>query len=85
MGREPILDAKKKRIGYIETTSSMGRTIIRDQVNRIKGELRTSGNKIEAFDASHQRLGYYDKLRDETFDRSNKRLGKGNLLLNFFF
>ena len=84
MGREPILYARKNRIGYIET-SITGRSIIRDKMNRKIGELKPSGNRIVAYDGMLHKLGYYDKFRDATFDTMNKKIGKGNLLLNFFF
>ena len=84
MGREPILDAKKKKIGYIETRPN-GNSVITDIHFRKLGELKVSGNRIEAYNAKFQKLGYYDKPHDATFDRSFKKLGKGNLLLNFFF
>ena len=82
--KEPIRDARRQTIGYMDRQSN-GKCTIYDKMYRRIGEIRPNGSKLEAFDHMNRRLGSWDERTDTTFDKMNRRMGKGNLLMNFYF
>ena len=60
----------------------MADTILRDKSNRIIGYIRTSYTGVQTLTDSHNiRRGTYDPAKNETRDKNNQLVGKGNLLL----
>lgn len=54
---------------------------LRDRSNKLLGKIKSLSNgKLEIRDASNRLKGTYDPKRNETFDSSNRLVGKGNLL-----
>ena len=79
----------------------MATQIIRDKRNQIIGNVISVGNgfnirdakgtligKIQnniAYDGKMSKLGEYKPAQNATFDRMNRKLGNGDLLMSFFF
>ncbi len=82
--REEIKDSSRRRVGYIED-GSYGKKIILDDRGHKLGELRTESGKLWAYDAQLHRLGYWDQSGNTTRNTVGQMIGKGNLLLDFFF
>lgn len=73
---------KANRVGIIyKGDKIMKEEILRDKSNRMIGRIRENGSgKIDIFDHQNKIKGTYDPRRNETRDKSNKLVGKGNLL-----
>lgn len=82
--REEIKDSRRNRIGYIDRQLN-GKCTIFDRMNSRIGEIRPNGHRLEAYDKLGKKLGYWDETNDTTYDARNSRLGKGNMLMGFFF
>jgi hypothetical protein len=54
---------------------------LRDKSNRLLGKIKTLSNgKLELRDHTNSLKGTYDPKTNETRDKSNSLVGKGNLL-----
>ena len=82
--REEIKDSRGKRIGYIEDALYEKKNIL-DAQGRPLGQIRPEGNRLAAYDKAGRKLGYWDKYFDTTYTLAGIKIGKGNLLLDFFF
>lgn len=82
--REEIKDSRRNRIGYIDRQLN-GKCTLYDKMNARIGEMRPNGHRLEAYDKTGKRLGYWDETNDTTYDARGSRLGKGNMLMGFFF
>ena len=83
--REEIKNSSRKRIGYIED-GPYGKKIILDDKALKLGEIREEyGGKLAVYDRMLHRLGHWDNRNDVTYDKNGRRIGNGNLLLNFLF
>lgn len=82
--REEIKDSSRRRVGYIEDALYGKKNILDDRGHKL-GEIRTEAGKLWAYDAMLHRLGYWDQSINTTRDTAGRTIGKGNLLLNFFF
>lgn len=83
--REEIKNSSRKRIGYIED-GLYGKKIVLDDKAHKLGEIREEyGGKLVVYDWMLHRLGHWDNRNDITYDKNGRRIGKGNLLLNFLF
>ena len=83
-GLEEIKDVRRNRIGYIDRQLN-GKCAIYDKMNMRIGELRPNGHRLEAYDKMGRKLGYWDENNDTSYDARGMRLGKGNMLMGFFF
>ena len=54
--------------------------VLKDKSNRIIGKIKNINGKLEIRTPSNQLLGKYDPKTNQTRDKSNKLIGKGNLL-----
>ncbi len=82
--KQEIKDGRNQRIGYMDEYVR-GRIKISDKNNNTLGELRVQTNgDVEAFKNTNK-LGFYDKSLDCTFDNRNNKIGKGDLTMQFFF
>ena len=81
--KEPVKDGWKT-IGYIDKQSN-GTISIYDDLYRYLGYIRREFNWLVAYDNINRRLGYYDEINDCTCDQPYRQIGKGNLLMNFYF
>ncbi len=82
--REEIKDSRGKRIGYIED-ATYGKKNVLDLQGHILGQIRPEGNRLAAYDKVSRKFGYWDKYSDTTYTLAGIKIGKGNLLLSFFF
>lgn len=82
--KEAIRDKRRMIIGYVDKKLN-GEYIIYNKSNLRLGIMKPSGSKLYAFDKSNRRLGYWDERTNTTYDKNNKRMGKGNLLIGFYF
>lgn len=58
----------------------MKEQVLRDKSNRKIGKIKEINGKLEIRNPSNQLLGRYDPKSDQTRDKSNRLIGKGNLL-----
>ncbi len=82
--REEIKNSSRRTIGYIEKLSG-GRTEVREKNFNKLGEIREEGEKLVAYDRHFSRMGYWQKRDDTTYDRTHRKIGKGNLLIDLYF
>ena len=82
--REELKDKRNQRIGYLDKQLN-GRTTVYDRNNGRLGEIRPEGHYLVAYDKMNRRMGKWYENDDYTYDANNRRLGKGNMLLSFYF
>ena len=64
----------------LSSTRKNGRETVRFK-NGGNGYIETESNGAQYLvDYGHRRLGSYDPIRNETYDKNGKKVGKGNLL-----
>jgi hypothetical protein len=59
--------------------SAQTREHIRDAQGRNIGYLIERQHRVEAYASTGQRLGYYDRRQDKTYDRSGRMIARGNI------
>jgi hypothetical protein len=84
MADQVIKDKKNRKIGKIKT-DFRGNDMIYDMLNRKLGKIENKRGELIAYDAMNRKLGTYDSDSDVTKDANNRKVGKDNLLLTFFF
>ena len=82
--REDIKDSRNQRIGYIDKQLNGKITVYDKSHNRI-GEIKPEGKRLVAYNKNFQRMAYWDESSDYTYDSSNRRLSKGNILVTLYF
>ncbi len=82
--REEIKDSKRQRIGYIDRQLN-GKITIYDKTNFKIGDIRPEGKKLVAYDKKGFKFAYWDENQDATFDKSFRKISKGNILVELFF
>lgn len=85
MQEEILKDKRGMRIGKI-STDSRGVSTIYNKINQKLGTIKieASGKKI-AYDRVNKKIAIYDMKNDVTKDSMNRKIGNGNLLLDFYF
>lgn len=82
--REEIKDSRSMRIGYIDKQLN-GKATIYDKNYRRLGEIKPEGSYLVAYDSSYRRMAKWNERDDTTYDAMNRRIGKGNLLIDLYF
>lgn len=82
--KEEIKDSRRQKIGYIDKQLN-GRSTIYDKTSTRLGEIKPEGHRLVAYNKTSQRMGYWDEISDATFDKSGRRLAKGNTLLSMYY
>ena len=54
--------------------------VLKDKSNRVIGRIKSQGGRLVIFDAANRKLGSYNPKTDITYDKSNRKVGTGNLL-----
>lgn len=82
--REIIKNNRGIKIGSYESSLN-GKTIVYDKKGAKLGEIRPNGNYLEAYNKKGVKMAKWNERDDCTYDSKNKKLGKGNLLLEMYF
>jgi hypothetical protein len=82
--REELRDKRNQRYGYIDKQLN-GQIKVMDKNGNRLGEIKPEGSYLVAYDKNFRRLGKWYENDDCTYDANNRRLGKGNMLLSFYF
>ena len=82
--RQIIKDNRGMKIGSYESFSN-GKTIVYDKNGAKLGEIRPEGNSLVAHNKIGVKIAKWNEKDDCTYDKMNKKLGKGNLLLEMYF
>lgn len=54
--------------------------VLRNKSNQVIGKIKEINGKLEIRNPSNQLLGRFDPKTNQTRDKSNRLIGKGNLL-----
>lgn len=85
MNEQILKDKRGIRYGKISAESN-GNSIIYDKLNNRLGTIKVdSSSHYIAYDKMNRKLATYDIRLDVTKDTMGRKIGKGNMLLNFFF
>ena len=82
--RETIKDNRGMKIGSYESFLN-GKTIVYDKNGAKLGEIRPEGSFLVAYNKNGIKMAKWNEKDDCTYDKNNRKLGKGNMLLGMFF
>jgi hypothetical protein len=82
--REVIKDKRGFKIGSYDKQLN-GKMIVYDKSGFKIGEIRPEGTYLVAYDKKFIKMAKWNERDDYTYDKSNRRIGKGNLLLGMYF
>lgn len=82
--RENIKDKRGMKIGSYESFLN-GKTIVYDKMGRKLGEIRPEGSYLVAYDSRGIKMAKWNERDDWTYDKNNRRICKGNVLLDMYF
>ena len=85
MADQILKDKRGIRFGKV-STDARGNATIYDKMNLRLGTIKvdSTGNQA-AYDKMNRKLAIYDSKLDVTKDKMGRKIGKGNMLLGFFF
>ncbi|HZK61996.1 MAG TPA: hypothetical protein VFC41_07950 [Anaerovoracaceae bacterium] len=85
MNEQALKDKRGIKYGKI-LSDTKGNSTIYDKMNSKLGTIKLdSSSHLIAYDKMNRKLATYDMKLDATKDSMGRKLGKGNMLLNFFF
>lgn len=85
MNEQVLKDKKGIKYGKI-SSDSKGNSTIYDKMSIKLGTIKVDSlSHLIAYDKMNRKLATYDPKADVTKDPMGRKLGKGNMLINFYF
>ncbi len=82
--KETIKDKRGMKIGSYDKQLN-GRIVVYDKSGIKIGEIKPEGTYLVAYDKRHMKMAKWNERDDCTYDKNNRKIGKGNMLLGMYF
>lgn len=82
--RQTLKDNRGMKIGSIDRHLN-GRITVYDKIGSKIGEIRPQGKELIAYDKRGIKIAKWKETDDCTYDKNNRKIGKGDLLLDLYF